>query len=283
MSVLAAACLCGCAARGSIDVLESELRRQEDLLRQTQEQLQQAKSDLEVAHRESNALRKQLANRGDQPLLPEQADVLFRAEGIRFNSLLTNGIDRDGAPGDEKLSVLLYPHDREGGLLKLPGEIELKVVDLSAPADRQQLGQWTYTIEQCRELWHNGFLASGYLFELPWQQPPMSEEVTLHARFRTPDGREFDATQQVKVTPPGPSHTAERPGVEREYTARKPAFRSASTERAAEAGSSGPAFGTEPLPGSTDADPAAGNPFLPNDGQIDTSDRFREFEIPRYR
>jgi hypothetical protein len=44
-------------------------------------------------------------------------------------------------------------------------------------------------------------MSAGYLFRLDWQTPPVSSELTLHARMNVSDGRQFDATTQVKVNP----------------------------------------------------------------------------------
>jgi len=195
--------LAGCASRGDLETLESELRKQELAQEELQLELSRTRDDLKVARNESAALRAQLTENRQVALSPEQADVLFRAEAIKFNMLLTSGQDRDGRPGDDGLSVLLMPVDAHGDLVKLAGQVDLELFDMTLPADRQRLGQWRFPIDQVRDRWHKGFLSAGYLFQVDWQTPPAAEELTLHASLTVPDGRQFHTTTQVKVAPYG--------------------------------------------------------------------------------
>ena len=196
------ATLAGCAAPDSVELLEAQLRQQEDRLIQLERELSEARRELQVARQDAEGLRVQLTGTGRTGVLPEQADVLYRAAGMKFNTLLTGGQDVDGNPGDEALNVVLIPHDADGDLLKLAGEIRLDVLDLSLPDDKQRIGRWEYSAKESREHWHSGFLGTGLQFRVPWQTPPQSGELLLHARLTTPDGRQFDASQPIRVTPP---------------------------------------------------------------------------------
>ncbi|MFO1023166.1 MAG: hypothetical protein U0903_21120, partial [Planctomycetales bacterium] len=78
MSVLLAlfACL-GCATRGNLALLESQLRQQEDHVHQLNGELKQTREQLQVARTESEKLRGQLVQQAGGKLLPEQSDVIF--------------------------------------------------------------------------------------------------------------------------------------------------------------------------------------------------------------
>ena len=201
LCLLATAC-CGCAARRPHDVVESRLRDQNHLLAETESKLSKTENELEIARKESDTLRQQLVADGKSPILPEQADALFRATGIKVNELLTGSLDRDDQPGEELLNVVLVPHDSDGEPIKLPGEIQIELFDLGQPSDQKNLGAWTYSAAESRDHWHTGFLSSGYLFRLPWQQPPRSPQVVLHARLKTADGRQFDTSATIDVATP---------------------------------------------------------------------------------
>ena len=202
MPLLMLVAVSGCAGPGTVDLLEARLRDQEDAISRLESDLDAANADLAVARKETQTLRDQLARRGEKTILPEQADVLYRATGIRFHKLFTGGDDADGIPGDELLSVLLIPHDHDGEPVKLPGEIQLDVSDPARPQDRQRIGTWEFSVDESRDFWHRGFIGSGYLFRLPWKQVPQSSELLLHARMTAPDGRQFDASQVIHITPP---------------------------------------------------------------------------------
>jgi len=192
----------GCVSRGNVDLLEAQLRESERTQETLQSHLDRTDSELEMARKEADALRKQIADDGRAPLLPEQADVLFRTTGIKFQSLLTGGLDRDALPGDDALAIMLAPHDGDGESVKLPGKIELELMDLTRPADQQEIASWSFSAEESRQHWHSGFLGAGYRFHLPWQQTPEANELVLHGRLTAPDGRQFDTSCVVKITPP---------------------------------------------------------------------------------
>lgn len=195
----------GCALRGDTTGLEQELRGHEDRILSLQHELQTTRDELAAARREADHLRAQATSAGEMVLTSEQGDVLFRAEGLRINTLLTGGLDEDDRPGDEVLSVVLEPFDADGTTLKLPGDVTIDVTDPAADGEARNVGTWTYAADEVRDSWHAGLLVIGFKFRLEWQTPPTHETLVLHARLTTPDARTFDATETVKVQiPPAP-------------------------------------------------------------------------------
>jgi hypothetical protein len=193
-------CLPGCATRGEVELLEANLRHRENQLHSHEQELSRLRDQLTISRREADILRRRLAGSGDQ-LAEEATHKLAAVEGLRFNTFLTAGQDEDGIPGDERLHVMLYPHDTQGEVVKLAGELELEAIDPSAPEDQRSLGRWTYSAEESRDLWHAGFLSSGYQIDVPWKRPPQGERVVLHARLKVADDRRFEATHTVTVAP----------------------------------------------------------------------------------
>jgi hypothetical protein len=208
----------GCAGRGNVDVLESRLRDQEDRLFALEDQLDKAASELAAARQQSEAYRRQLAGQGTPLDSPEQADALFRAKALKINKLRCGGLDQDGLPGDDVLAASLTPVDAQGEVVKVPGAIELELLDSAQPEGRQQIGRWEFNAADAPRHWHAGILGSGYQFTLPWQHAPTSRELWLHARLTTVDGRRFEAREQVRVTPPLAGAGPDLPGVARVST-----------------------------------------------------------------
>ena len=192
----------GCSLRGNVDLLEARLRKQEDRQFELEAALKKSHSELEVVQRQNDMLHNRLAGSKEGLLLPEQADVLFRAKGIRIQKWMTGGLDRDNQPGDELLSAVIVPHDDDGETVKLPGTIQLRLLDPAMPENRQRIGEWTFTPEESRRHWHKGMIASGYQFRLPWQQLPHSSKLMLHATLTTTDGRQFHADDIIHIEPP---------------------------------------------------------------------------------
>lgn len=195
--------LAGCVAgRGQTDVLHARLREQEQRLADTESQLVASQRELKQARHDTEQLRTQLAQSGPNALLPEQSDLLVRVSGIKINSMLTAGVDRDEIAGDDALFVQFAPHDADGELVKLPGAIDIAVLDPALPEAQRTIARWTIPAEETREHWTRGFLGTGYQFTLPWPgESPRNTELVLHVRLRPADGREFAATHVFRVTP----------------------------------------------------------------------------------
>lgn len=194
--LFAAGCL---GARGNVELLEARLRQQQELADRSQRELAQARSELQGARQEADLLRTQLTVRGEQPLPAEFTQNLFQVRGLEFKGLLTGGRDRDGQPGDDVLVALIAPYDEHGDVVKLPGALELEALDMSRPEGERQVARRKFGPEEARSLWKSGLLAAGYQCEVPWDQPPQSEELLVHARLTTADGRQFDATHKIRV------------------------------------------------------------------------------------
>jgi len=250
----------GCAMRGNAEMLESELRKQEYAQEQLAAELARAKEELRVAREDARELRTQLAGRG-RPVPPaESSDALFRARQIRFQKLMTGGWNQDGQPGDEGLAMLITPVDAQGDLVKLPGAIEIELLNPAVGAEPKQLGRWRFSEEEAWANWHKGIFSAGYLLRVPWQQQPPAGELTLSARMICADGRTFDAVTQIQVEPPPPPP----PSAARRGT---PAL---------------PARGSPPR-GSTAERTAADAGSTPAQELLETSDNWTDETIPRLR
>ena len=191
----------GCAVRGDVSALENELRQSEQRIITLESELRQTQNDLVVAQREADSLRGRLVENNEVVLAPEQADVLFRAEGLRINKLLSGGLDEDSQPGDEQLHLVIEPLDGAGHPLRLPGDLTIEVSDPSAEPASRQLGAWTFTAAQVRDAWHTGLFSSGFTFKLALSDTPRHETLVVHAALVSTDGRQFDATEMVRVAP----------------------------------------------------------------------------------
>lgn len=194
--------LSGCLGGGQADLLQARLREQQQQLAETQAQLRSKDKELKLARKDAEGLRVQLARSGNSGLLPEQSDLLVRVSALRINSMLTAGFDRDDAFGDDSLAIHFVPVDDQGEVVRLLGDIEIKVLDPSLPEASQTVAKWAFTAEESREHWVRGFLGTGYQFTLPWKDPPQNPELVVHVQLKPADGRTFQTSHVVKITPP---------------------------------------------------------------------------------
>lgn len=188
----------GCAA-GNPTLIQEELRAKEAAVRDCEQQLQTAQFQLQATQRENQALRAQLEGAGVEALSAEYAAAMFTVKEMAVHPL-SGGIDTDGFEGDDALLVFLQPLDNEGDLRKAPGKVTLELMDMALEEPQRRIGYWEFGPQETHSHWYSGFLMSGYRFELPWQQGyPRHTELTLHARFETPDGRVFAKTREIEI------------------------------------------------------------------------------------
>src|ERR1700759_4996488 len=99
MSVVLLCGFAGCVGHGRTELLEGELRQQEDRASALERQLAETQTELKGARNEADLLRRQMSEKGLGPLLPEQANLLLKAVSVRFIPLQTSGVDRDDQVG----------------------------------------------------------------------------------------------------------------------------------------------------------------------------------------
>ena len=226
-------CASGCAGFQT-ELLESRLRQREDEAMLLRTQAKDLHFQLTASRRENGVLRSQMRDAGVRGMLPEQAAALFSLKEIRLSRLMTGGIDTDGFPGDDTLSLVLEPHDQQGDVLKAPGTITIELLDLSLAQVDRRIGYWTFDLETALKHWQGGLFGTGYHFKLPWQRGyPRHPNLSLHARLLTPDGRAFQVTKQITVRlapgaalgqigPRSPAASPLQPGASETYSVASP-------------------------------------------------------------
>ncbi len=93
----------GCSSRGQMELLEAEIRQHQDALRQAEAKASDLENQLSVARNETELLRTEMARSSSGAPLPEQTGAIARLAGVKINTLLSGGKDRDGQPGDDVL------------------------------------------------------------------------------------------------------------------------------------------------------------------------------------
>ncbi len=198
---MSAVLICGCLGRGGTDLLRARIREQQSHIAETERQMAVAQTELQRTRREADTLRAELARSGGGAMVAEQTEALVRVTKLQIHSLLSGGVNKDEQPGDDAFVAQLAPVDDDGEVVKLPGKIELTLIDPALPADQRQVGQWNFTADECRSRWTRGFTGAGFQFTMPLAASPEHDSLVLHAKLTTSDGRSFDANQIVRVTP----------------------------------------------------------------------------------
>ena len=209
MNQLAAALLCAgaCCAVGCrgpsqrVQSLEAQLRQQDGRIIALSRSLEEANAELEASAYETRILRQSLSDLSVPPA-PEEAETAIRIKDIEIVSLLSGGLDRDGVPGDELLTLLVSPRDGSGETLRTSGQLIIEAFDFAGSDEQQQrIGHWEFADAELSDLWHSGVIGRGFRLVDRWQTAPSGKAVTVHARLVTKDGRQFDRTAQLSVVP----------------------------------------------------------------------------------
>jgi len=160
-----ALCLALTGCRGNVELLEIRLREQEDLLHRTQADLSQVRNQLTASRELSARLQKQLAETSRGALVPEQAQALFRVQGIHIHKRLTAAMPSESATQPVTLNLVFFPHDSDMQPVKVPGQVTVHWVSADDPFGAEPLGEWKFTTEEVREHWHQGIIGSGFQFQ----------------------------------------------------------------------------------------------------------------------
>ncbi len=202
-SLAGAAALAGCATRGNVELLEAHLRQQEDDLRSLHTQVERTQAELVAARRLNESLNQRLVQHAGHDAVLNVSEQHFRVTGLKINSLLTGGFNRDEQPGDDQITLVFATHDDRNQPIELPGSVDCELVDPSRPEGQQQIGRWSFDASETRAAWVKVLGSSGYRFELRWKTPPPSSDLELRVHFRSEHGDHFEGISPVKITLPG--------------------------------------------------------------------------------
>ena len=195
---------CGCAGRMNTDLLQARIREQSTQLSESQREITKTRSELKRTKDEAERLKSELAQAGHEnaPVNLPQSKI----HKIHIHSLASGGLNKDDKPGDDAVVVQFVPVDSENEPIKVPGELEFRLIDPQLPESDRELGRWTFSADQCRSHWTRGITSSGFQFTLPMEQSPLHTDLVVHLKYQTFDDRRIEASQIVKVVlPPGNS------------------------------------------------------------------------------
>ena len=208
LAVIAAS---GCASRGNVDLLEARLREYEDRLRSLNAQVDRTDSELTAARRLNETLKQKVVQSASHEATIDLSELHFQVVGLKINSLLTGGFNRDGQPGDDQVTLVFAAINQREQPVQLPGQVECELLDPSQSAEQKRLGLWTFDAAKTRVAWQKTLGSFGYRFELPWQSPPTNSDLELHVRFQSQHGDRFEASAPIRIALPKSTLGADQP------------------------------------------------------------------------
>jgi len=135
-------------------------------------------------------------------------DDLIHVEKIEIDRL-SGGYDDDKDGHPDGIRIYLRPYDQFGGYLRAAGRIHVRLVDLSAPPEKQLVGEAIWENDDLKDLWYGALMSSShYTLSVPWktpQTPPIGRTITAIATFTDMlSNRAFDTQRAIDVTPMTP-------------------------------------------------------------------------------
>jgi hypothetical protein len=197
------ACEAGCqsASPHPNERLEAHLRDQQAVISRLNTSLAQTEIELNMARRESSILRDEFIRQRPGSEIAQTAYAVSRINRIEVVPLMSGGLDRDAVDGDELISVLVAPKDASGETHRLNGELSLRLVNFSRPAESQEVGAWNFTGNETAALWHSGVLGRGFRIVVSLPDNVLSSSIAAHVRFTTTTGDQFDVTHELLISP----------------------------------------------------------------------------------
>jgi hypothetical protein len=234
----AAALFSGCRGGYETDVLERELRHQEDRIYAMQDAIEEYQARLDATRRENDALRRELGLDASSaepptsggrpagvvppvvipPVGPIEIDpgVPLDQLNLRFPSSVLPDEESPPAepPGmftrdDEPLSSapvsqIVFNRMLTGGLNTdgRPGDEGLMLVDPSRGEPTHHVARWDFSNEEAQLAWKRTLLGRGMHFEIVWPgDPPPGGTYELWARLLTPGGEKHLTRTTIRIDP----------------------------------------------------------------------------------
>jgi hypothetical protein len=144
------------------------------------------------------------SNRSPTPDTNSPAEPLdIRVAAIHLNPRCTGGIDLDGMPGDDGLSVLIEPRNALGQFVGEPAAVSIVLLDPLQRGDRARFARWDFDRSAAQRMMKNQGLDRGLHVRVPWPDvPPTTDRLHLFVRYTTDDHRILEADREILIRAP---------------------------------------------------------------------------------
>lgn len=120
---------------------------------------------------------------------------------IYLHPQLTGGLELNGGPGDDGLTVVIEPRTVNGRYVSEAGAVSIALID---PQTRNRVARWDFSESETLQQMHESASSRGIRLELPWPAaPPETGRLRIVARFTTIDGRQLETSREVLLKLPG--------------------------------------------------------------------------------
>lgn len=138
---------------------------------------------------------------GDKSTLrpAERMNPDVNVDHIVLNPGLNGGIDAEGQPGNDQLSVVIEQRGANDTRVLAPGDVSIVVIDPALPGRQSRIARWNFDADEVKQHVRRNRDGGSLHFELPWPAPPQHSDLRLYVRFITYDGRRLEANLPIEV------------------------------------------------------------------------------------
>jgi hypothetical protein len=123
---------------------------------------------------------------------------------IHLNPRATGGIDLDGVPGDDGLSVLIEPRNAQGQFVAQPAALSIVLLDPLEREQRARFARWDFDRFAAQRMMRSQGLDRGLHVQVPWpENAPTTDRLHLFVRYTTDDQRTLEADREITIRSPG--------------------------------------------------------------------------------
>lgn len=127
-----------------------------------------------------------------------------RVVAIDLNARRTGGIELDGIPGDDGISVLIEPRNAAGQFVAKPAAISIVLLDPLQRDDQARFARWDFDLSAAQRMMKPQGSDRGLHVQVPWTEtPPTTDRLHLFVRYSTEDGRVLESDREIVLRLPG--------------------------------------------------------------------------------
>ena len=135
--------------------------------------------------------------------LPGAASGDPTVTSVTLNVAETHGLDADGQPGHEAISVVVEPRNTAGEIVPSPAEISIVVLDPAQQGSAARVARWNFSPDEAQEHVRADGPAAGLHFELAWpDRAPSNKSLMLWVRYTLANREQFVVDQEIEIDPP---------------------------------------------------------------------------------
>jgi len=136
-----------------------------------------------------------------------------RIARLHIDPVRTRGWEQDREPGDDGITLVFQPQNRNKEFVPLGGSVSVMLLD---PDSGARLAQWEFTAPQIEAALRTASNKHGIRLQMPWQDaPPPRHHLQLHVRYWPPTGNPVQADREINISPSGQLASRWTPRTER--------------------------------------------------------------------